>query len=67
MEIRKWSKKKRTTIAAAALAAALIIIYVIFIYTANPAETDVLLREYPVSRGDITAGIDGAGGLARIF
>ncbi len=60
--------KKKTKIIAAVVAvaacAALTVGYMSTAGAANSEDTDALLREYPVSRGDITAGIDGAGSLA---
>ncbi len=60
--------KKKTKIIAAAVAVAVgVALTVGYLGTASAANdegTDALLREYPVSRGDITAGIDGAGSLS---
>jgi len=63
MEKTKTSKKKVIGIAAIAIAAALLVGYFTTVYAAKPEEEETLMREYPVSRGDITAGTDGAGKL----
>lgn len=64
MENRKRPKKKIVAVLAVIAAAALIIGYMTNVYAAKPEEDgDSLLREYPVSRGDITAGVDGSGAL----
>ncbi len=65
METQRKPKRKIAAGIAIAVAAVLIIVYVTNVYAAKPEEdADALLREYPVSRGDITAGVDGAGALA---
>ncbi|MDL2236899.1 efflux RND transporter periplasmic adaptor subunit [Christensenellaceae bacterium OttesenSCG-928-K19] len=65
MEQPKPKKKKIVAIAAVAAVCALLIFYITTVYAAPSAsDEDTLLREYPVSRGDITAGIGGAGSLS---
>ncbi|MGI6153260.1 MAG: HlyD family efflux transporter periplasmic adaptor subunit [Christensenellaceae bacterium] len=61
---QKKPKKKIIMIVAAVVAAILVVGYLTTVYAAAPNEEEgSLLREYPVTRGDITAGTDGSGSL----
>ncbi len=62
-EQKKSSKKKIVIVVAVVVAAMLLVGYFATANAAKPEEEESLLREYPVSRGDITAGIDGGGSL----
>lgn len=57
-------RKKKRYAGILAGAAVIILAALIFFLNRTPQEgNDVLLREYPVSRGNITAGVDGSGKL----
>jgi RND family efflux transporter MFP subunit len=64
MEKKKYPKKIVLTTGTVIIAVAALVVCLITLNTAGQADADVLLREYPVSRGDITASIDGTGSLA---
>lgn len=64
MENAKTTKKKWIGILIAVVVAAAVVAgYFQISNAAKPKEEEALLRDYPVSRGNITAGTDGSGGL----
>ncbi len=60
---KKPKRKLIITIVSIALIGVITAGYITTVSASNLKEEDVLLREYSVSRGDITAGIDGTGAL----
>ena len=65
MENKRKSKRKIAAVVFVIVVAAIVTGYFSTVYAVNPeTEEETLLREYPVKRGDITAGVDGSGLLA---
>jgi len=62
---KKKSKKKIIITISVFIGITMAVVYCAALFAGNgkKEDYDALLREYPVSRGDITAGVDGAGTL----
>ncbi|MGL4372395.1 MAG: biotin/lipoyl-binding protein, partial [Turicibacter sp.] len=62
--MKKLSKKNYLIISGSMIALLLVSVVVTGVIKASDKQPDILYREYPVSRGDITAGINSVGSLS---